>query len=67
MAVNHPRDGQTHQLNLPFKLSVTPPAIGNTAPLLGEHTREVLASLGYSSDQIQQLVASGIVRMTNDE
>ncbi len=67
MAVNHPRGGQMHQLNLPFKLSVTPPAIGNPAPLLGEHTRDVLASLGYPSDQIQRLTDSGVVRVTSDE
>jgi crotonobetainyl-CoA:carnitine CoA-transferase CaiB-like acyl-CoA transferase len=67
MAVNDPRDGQTHQLNLPFKLSVTPPAMGSSAPLLGEHTRDVLASLGYSSGQIQRLIEAGVVRVTNDE
>jgi crotonobetainyl-CoA:carnitine CoA-transferase CaiB-like acyl-CoA transferase len=57
----HPREGKVRQLSLPFKLSGTPPQMGGPAPLLGEHTREILGSLGYSPDEIQRLIDSGIV------
>jgi crotonobetainyl-CoA:carnitine CoA-transferase CaiB-like acyl-CoA transferase len=31
------------------------------APLLGEHTREVLSGVGYSAAEIDALVAEGVV------
>lgn len=34
----------------------------NLAPLVGEHTKEVLASLGYHEEQIEEFQASGIVK-----
>jgi formyl-CoA transferase len=37
------------------------PSIRRHAPLLGEHTEEILTHLGYSKDLINQLEASGIV------
>ena len=39
----------------PVQLSRTPPAIERRAPLLGEHTDEILATLGYDAGQIAQL------------
>ena len=39
-----------------------------TAPGFGEHTREVLVSvIGYSAEEAEELVASGVVRGGNDE
>jgi crotonobetainyl-CoA:carnitine CoA-transferase CaiB-like acyl-CoA transferase len=57
----HPREGKVRQLSLPFKMSGTPPEMAGPAPLLGEHTREILGSLGYSPAEIQHLIDSGIV------
>jgi len=37
------------------KLSVTPGAIRSTAPKLGEHTEEILGTLGYSAAEIAEL------------
>jgi crotonobetainyl-CoA:carnitine CoA-transferase CaiB-like acyl-CoA transferase len=45
----------------PIDLSETPGAYRRPAPLLGEHTDEILASLGYDPDQIAALRAEGIV------
>jgi formyl-CoA transferase len=43
------------------KLSATPGAIRSAAPGLGEHTDEILASLGYSAPQISALRAARII------
>ena len=59
--VDHPRAGRTRALGLPIKFSETPGEITRAAPLLGEHTREVLAGLGYSSAEIDRLVAEGAI------
>ena len=45
----------------PVKLSATPGTIRSVAPGIGEHTDEVLASLGYDMDEIAELRASGAV------
>jgi alpha-methylacyl-CoA racemase len=47
-------------LGLPVKLSRTPgDANRRPGPALGEHTREVLAALGYDDDEIDAMLASG--------
>ena len=38
------------------------PAIDRHAPMLGEHSEEVLAALGYSQSAIRDLVAAGVVQ-----
>jgi crotonobetainyl-CoA:carnitine CoA-transferase CaiB-like acyl-CoA transferase len=57
--LQHPRAGRTRALGLPIKLSRTPGAVSRPAPLLGEHTREVLAEFGFSGSEIEALIASG--------
>lgn len=44
----------------PVKLSATPPDYRSAAPLLGQHTEEVLRGLGYSEEDIARLKAEGI-------
>jgi crotonobetainyl-CoA:carnitine CoA-transferase CaiB-like acyl-CoA transferase len=46
-------------LGVPVKLSRTPGAPAGPGPALGEHTREVLAALGYSDGEIAALLESG--------
>jgi crotonobetainyl-CoA:carnitine CoA-transferase CaiB-like acyl-CoA transferase len=45
----------------PVKLSATPPDYRSAAPLLGQHTDEVLASIGFDAMAIAQLKDSKIV------
>lgn len=51
--VNHPTLGTTRILGSPLKMSATPPYVDRRAPLLGEHTVEVLTSLGFSPEEIE--------------
>ncbi len=49
-------------LGAPVKLSRTPAQPGRApAPGLGEHTREVLAGLGYTAEQVEAMLAAGAV------
>ena len=57
--LEHPRAGRTRALGLPVKLSRTPGKVSRPAPVLGQHTREVLAEFGFSAAEIDTLVASG--------
>jgi crotonobetainyl-CoA:carnitine CoA-transferase CaiB-like acyl-CoA transferase len=49
------------QLGIPIKLSETPGQIRSPGPALGEHTREVLQSLGYAGEEIARLEEAGAV------
>jgi len=53
----HPRLGRIRTLGAPVKMSVTQPISGRPAPLLGEHTREVLRELGYDEATISAIGA----------
>jgi crotonobetainyl-CoA:carnitine CoA-transferase CaiB-like acyl-CoA transferase len=46
VSMEHPEAGTVYGLGIPVKLSATPGAIRRPAPLLGEHTGEILAELG---------------------
>ncbi len=59
--VEHPRAGTTRALGLPIKFSDTPGSVTRAAPLLGQHTREILATLGYSGAEVDALFATGAV------
>jgi crotonobetainyl-CoA:carnitine CoA-transferase CaiB-like acyl-CoA transferase len=57
----HPHAGPTRALGCPIKFSATPTRIDRAAPLLGQHSRELLREYGYSDDQIDGFVAQGVV------
>lgn len=43
------------------KLLSTPGTIHSPAPLLGEHTRDILRGLGFTTEQQEQLAAQGVI------
>src|SRR6185503_6734645 len=49
------------QLGFAYKMSDTPPRMKHAAPALGEHTAELLASLGLSDRECEQLSNEGII------
>jgi len=53
--MQHPVEGTIRGLGVPFKLSETPAEIRRAAPLLGEHTDEVLREVGLTPDEIAAL------------
>lgn len=57
--VEHRKLGKLKTLGVPVKLSATPGKVTRGAPVLGEHTREVLAEIGYSESEIDALLAHG--------
>jgi len=52
---DHPQFGRVRQTGIGPRLSQTPGRIWRPAPLLGEHTDQVLEQLGYSAEEISQL------------
>jgi formyl-CoA transferase len=58
--VDHPERGRFKTVGCPLRLSDSPAEVA-PAPLLGEHTDEVLASLGYLPGQIEQLRQAGAI------
>jgi crotonobetainyl-CoA:carnitine CoA-transferase CaiB-like acyl-CoA transferase len=63
--LDQPGAGHIRQLGVPVKLSRTPGAVDKPGPTLGEHTDEVLQSLGYSGDEIERLKETGAVAGAN--
>jgi crotonobetainyl-CoA:carnitine CoA-transferase CaiB-like acyl-CoA transferase len=59
--VPHARLGRVRTLGTPMKLSATPASLRRGAPVLGEHTREILLEHGYEATEVDALVASGAV------
>ncbi len=59
--LDHPVAGKIKNIGLPVKLSLTPGEIRHSAPLLGQHTDEVLVWLGLEESEIAHLHESGVV------
>ncbi len=58
---DHPRAGRYRGFQNPVVLSRTPPAPPFAAPLLGQHTAEILAEHGFGADEIAALERQGAV------
>jgi crotonobetainyl-CoA:carnitine CoA-transferase CaiB-like acyl-CoA transferase len=59
--VAHPRMGSTRAVRNPVLFDQDGPTIRRPAPLLGEHSEEILRDLGYGDGQIDALSKAGVV------
>ena len=61
VSVDHPMLGAVKALGSPIKMSATPPDPSRRAPLLGEHTDEILQESGFTAEEIDRLRRSGAI------
>lgn len=59
--VDHPQAGATRAIGCPIHFSASPDRSSTPAPLLGQHTREVLLEFDLPEAEIDALVAEGVV------
>ena len=59
--MHHPTMGPTNLIGSPVNLSDTPARLRRAAPLLGEHTEEILENFGYDREAIDSLRARGVI------
>ncbi len=57
----HRTEGTVTTPGFPYVLSASPPSVRRGAPLVGEHTRELLEELGYTAERTAELVARGVL------
>jgi crotonobetainyl-CoA:carnitine CoA-transferase CaiB-like acyl-CoA transferase len=61
--VEHPTEGRLRMCDPPIRFSQTPSTIRQLPPLLGEHSIAVLNEVGYSSDEIEAMIAAGVTQL----
>lgn len=59
--VEHPKMGKMKLVGNAVDMSRTPPAIDSPPPTLGEHTDDILSSLGYDAAALALLRAKGVI------
>ena len=62
----HPHAGRLRQARNAAVFEGAPMRIRHGAPLLGEHTAEVLAELGYTESEVGDFVEAGVVSVDRD-
>jgi crotonobetainyl-CoA:carnitine CoA-transferase CaiB-like acyl-CoA transferase len=58
----HPQAGATKALGCPIHFSETPTRIDRPAPMLGQHSREVLREYHYTDAEIDDFAADGVIQ-----
>lgn len=64
--VQQPGLGPVRMLGFPARASATPPRIERPAPLLGQHTAEVLREIGIAPEEIDRLAGVGVIALGGD-
>ena len=64
--IEQPGYGRARMLGFPVRASATPAAIRRPAPLLGEHTAEVLSELGLTPPEVDRLASAGTIATAAD-
>jgi crotonobetainyl-CoA:carnitine CoA-transferase CaiB-like acyl-CoA transferase len=59
--LKHATEGSVKQVGIPIKFSETPGAVRSLSPILGEHTKEILRTLGYSKQKVDELFHAGVI------
>lgn len=59
--------GEVRQAAPAARFSISTTSTGGPAPQLGEHSRSILESLGYTADRCDTLLTQGVVRQHNTE
>ncbi|MGI5282354.1 CaiB/BaiF CoA transferase family protein [Nonomuraea polychroma] len=57
----HRTEGTVTTPGFPYRMSAGPPSVRRGAPLVGEHTRELLDELGYPAEHTAELLAKGVL------
>lgn len=60
--VEHPRAGTVKTLGAPVKFHGTPASINSAAPLLGQHSLEILTEAGFTDADIELFIDKGVVQ-----
>ena len=58
---DHPALGRIRMPNLPFRFSGYEPPVPAVAPTIGQHNRDIAASLGYSGEEVESMIAAGVL------
>ncbi len=60
--MTHPIAGDYRHVRPGARLAATPMRASRPAPLPGQHSHEVLKEVGYSDDDIDDLLTRGVLR-----
>lgn len=65
--VEHPHEGAVRSIGVPTRWSKSAPQVARQAPLLGEHSAEILREAGYDEARIADLMARGVTRSSTPD
>ena len=57
--IDHPTEGRIRLMNPPYSFTQSQPSIRRPPPRFAEHTREILAELGYDDEAADRLIDDG--------
>lgn len=64
--VEHPTEGTIRSIGVPSRWSKSQPRVHCQAPVIGQHSREILVEAGYANDEIDVLIKEGITSLPSE-